>query len=215
MKRPLTAILTSGALAASVMAAAAPASAGPVTGPEMLTVSEVAVVYPELADAERIRSSGGITAPRAVMKDGHLRCDRYRSFRGTSRRHTLFFETISEKSVTLGQHVVRMAGVADAKGVLRHYRRYMSACEGSHATTDGEGGRARMVVRAWQAPRVGDGSVGLLVAFAQHGTTTWRRTLVARVGRSITVQEVEPYSGTGSADRLVTLSQLAVARLSG
>lgn len=212
MSRLFAVALTIGAL---VLAGSAHATAAPVTSADLLTTAEVATAYPDLADADLIRSRAGITAPRAVTKAGRLHCDRYRAIRGTSRRHTLFFNAIRARSLALGQHVVRMGHVGDAKAVLRHYRHYVRTCRGSHATTDGEGGRARMAVREWSTPRLGDGTVGLLVAFSQHGLTTWRRTLIARTGRTITLQEVEPYSGKGSADRLVEVSRLAVERLAG
>ena len=215
MKKLLAAVITTGALVAGVLTAAVPASAAPLTRDDMLTRQDVVSVYPGLADADRRRLDHGLTAPHAVTRDGRLHCDRYRLFRGSSNRHGWFFSTTSQDSVALDQGVIRMTGTTRAEAVLSHYRSYARTCEGSHATTDGEGGRARMVVRSWSAPRLADGSVGLLVGFVQHGTTTWRRTLVVRVGRTVTAQEVEPYSGTGSADRLVAVSRLAVARLLG
>lgn len=198
---------------ASGPASAGPASAAPVTAADLLTLDEVVSVYPDLEGGDRLQGKYGLTAPKAVMKDGRLHCDRYRTIRGTSRRNASFFDIDSETVLNLGQGVVRLAGARRAKAVLRHYRGYLRACEGTHRTTDGEGGRARMKVRAWSAPQVGGGSVGMLVAFVQHGETSWRRTLVVRTGRTITVQELEPYAGKGGAARLVRLSRTAVRKL--
>lgn len=215
MTKLLIAVATTGALVAGILAAAVPASAGPITRGEMLTRQDVVSIYPGLADADRGRHDHGLTAPRAVVRDGRLRCDRYRVFRGTSNRHSWFFSTFAQDSVALDQGVIRMPSRGRAEAVLSHYRDFARTCEGTHATTDGEGGQARMTVRPWSAPRIADGSVGLLVGFSQQGLTTWRRTLVVLAGRTVTAQEVEPYSGTGSADRLVELSRLAAARLAG
>lgn len=214
MGRLFAVAVSTAALVLSVIAGPAPATAGPITGTDLLAPAEVASVYPDLADADRLRGRSGITAPRAVVRAGRLHCDRYRSIRGTSRRYVLFFDAGRERTVVLEQHVVRLRDVREAKAVLRHYRHYVRTCQGAHGTTDGEGGRARMVVRGWSTPRIGDGAVGLLVAFSQHGFTTWRRTLIARTGRTVTLQEAVPHSGKGSADRLVAVSRLAVDRLS-
>lgn len=213
MWRRFITMVMSGALVVTVMVVGAPASAGPIAFAELLTRHDVSSVYPGLADADRVGDRHGLLAPRTVTRDGRVRCDRYRTFRGDSSRHNWFFSTFTRRSVALDQAVIRMPGATRARAVLRHYRGFARACEGRHGTWDGEGGRARMTVRGWQTPRLGDGSVGLLVGFSQQGVTTWRRTLVVRVGDTITAQEVEPFSGTGSDERLIEVSRLAVAKL--
>ena len=62
-----------------------------------------------------------------------------------------------------------MRTTAEARAVLAHYRAYVEACTGTHATDDGDGGKATMKVRGWQPRRVGDERVGMLDAFIQYG----------------------------------------------
>ena len=195
------------------LAVTSPASAAPLRVADLLTLWQAASVYPALQGGDRIRGQFGVVAPRSAVVRDQLKCDRYRSFKGTSRRNASFFDVGDRTSVTLDQDVIRLRNMPRAQAVLRHYRRYIRTCEGTHRTTDGEGGSARMKVRGWQTPRVGAGSVGMLVAFIQHGDTTWRRTVVARTGRTVTVQTTEMPRGKGSPERAIEISRKAVRKL--
>ncbi len=60
---------------------------------------------------------------------------------------------------------------------------------------------------------MGDETVGLLDAFAQAGSTQWRRYVAARAGRTVVLTVVEPTRGKGDADQAVEAARLAVAKL--
>ena len=83
----------------------------------------------------------------------------------------------------------------EARSVLEHYRDYARVCGGRHATDDGDGNAATLQVRGWRPGRVGDETVGLLDAFTVYGATQWRRSVVARVGRTVVFTVVEPNRG--------------------
>ena len=56
--------------------------------------------------------------------------------------------------------------------------------------------------------------MGLLDAFTtQYGGTQWRRSVVARVGRTVVLTLVEPSRGAGDPDQAVDGARLAVAKL--
>ena len=212
MRHVISAILT-GVLVGALVGPPAVAQADPITQQDMLRRPEVASIYPALEKAVRIGDRSGIFASHTVVKNGRRHCDRYRTFKGTSNRNNSWFSTGEQETVTLNQSVVRLPWARDAKAVLRHYRHFVRVCEGDHATTDGEGGRATMRVRTWDATGPGDGSVGVLEAFSQQGLTTWRRLVAVRVGRVVTVVEAEIPSGMGSASRLLAVAELAAAKL--
>ena len=191
-----------------------PAAAAPVGKADLLTLAEAETVYPQLRgrhdDGNRDVYGFGITAPDFTTFPLH--CDRYRNYRGTSRAQGYYY-SLSGPSFALTEGLVQLRTRAEARAVLRHYRAFIEACRGTHATTDGEGGKATMKVRGWQPRQVGDERVGLLDAFIQYGDTTWRRTLVTRTGRTVLLLEVEPRRGTGSAARAVDAAELALAKL--
>jgi len=207
-------------LATALIAALAPLSvpgpslAAPLGKAQLLTLAEAETVYPQLRgrhdDGHRDEYAFGIDAPDFTTSPLH--CDRYRSYRGTSRVQGYFY-SVSGPSFAPSETFVRMRTTAEAHAVLQHYRAYVRACTGTHPTTDGEGGKATMKVRGWKPRRVGDERVGLLDAFIQYGDTTWRRTLLTRVGRTVLELVVEPRRGTGSASRAADAGDLALAKL--
>ncbi|HEX5086623.1 MAG TPA: hypothetical protein VFV89_02375 [Nocardioides sp.] len=191
-----------------------PAAAAPLGRQSLLTLAEAETVYPQLRgrhdDGHRSVYAFGIDAPDFTTSPLH--CDRYRSYRGTSRAQGYYY-SLSGPAFAFTETLVRMRTTAEARAVLSHYRAFVRACSGTHATTDGEGGKATMKVRGWEPPRVGDERVGLLDAFIQYGDTTWRRTLLTRVGRTVLELVVEPRRGTGSATRAVEAAELALDKL--
>ena len=151
-------------------------------------------MFPQLRgrhdDGHRGVYAFGIDAPDFTTSPLH--CDRYRNYRGASRIEGYFY-SLSGPSFALDENIVRMRTTAEARAVLAHYRAFVKTCHGAHATTDGEGGKATMKVRGWHPRRVGDERVGLLDAFIEHGgLTTWRRTLLSRVGKTVMLLVVEP-----------------------
>ena len=207
-------------LATALLAALAPlvvpgpAAAAPLGKANLLTLDEAESVYPQLRgrhdDGQRGLYAFGIDAPDFTTSPLH--CDRYRNYRGTSRVEGVYY-TLSGPSFALDENIVRMRTTAEARGVLAHYRAFIEACTGTHATTDGEGGKATMKVRGWHPRRVGDERVGMLDAFIQSGVTTWRRTLLTRVGRTVMLLVVEPRRGFGSASRVADAADLAWSKL--
>ena len=208
-------------LATALLAALAPlvvpgpAAAAPLDKKDLLTLDEAVSVYPQLRgrhdDGHRGLYAFGIDAPDFTTSP--LRCDRYRLFRGVSRVEGYFY-TVSGPSFALDENIVRMRTTAEARGVLAHYRAFIDACTGTHATDDGDGGKATMKVRGWHPRRVGDERVGLLDAFIGYGgLTTWRRTLLTRVGKTVMLLVVEPRRGFGSASRVADAADLAWSKL--
>ena len=178
------------------------------------TLDEAETVYPQLRgrhdDGHRGVYTFGIDAPDFTTSPLH--CDRYRNYRGISRVEGYYY-SLSGPSFALDENIVRMRTTAEARGVLAHYRAFVRACTGTHATTDGEGGKATMKVRAGTPGEVGDERVGMLDAFIQYGVTTWRRTLLTRVGRTVMLLVVEPRRSTGSASRVADAADLAWSKL--
>jgi hypothetical protein len=192
-----------------------PAAAAPLDKKDLLTLAEAESVYPQLRgrhdDGHRGLYAFGIDAPDFTTSP--LRCDRYRNIRGVSRVEGYYYP-VSGRSFALDENIVRMRSTAEARGVLAHYRAFVDACTGTHATTDGEGGKATMKVRGWHPRRVGDERVGMLDAFIEvGGLTTWRRTLLTRVGRTVMLLVVEPRRGFGSASRVADAADLAWSKL--
>lgn len=208
-------VLATALVAALVpLGVAAPALATPLGKANLLTLKEAETVYPQLRgrhdDGAHNLYAFGIDAPDFTTSPLH--CDHYRTYRGTSRAQGSYY-SLSGPSFALTETIVRMRTTAEARAVLAHYRAFVKACAGTHATTDGDGGKATMKVRGWQPQRVGDERVGLLDAFIQFGLTSWRRTLLTREGRTVLALVVEPRHGTGSSSRIVDAADLALTKL--
>jgi hypothetical protein len=212
--RRLAVIVTALLAALAPLVVPGPAAAAPLGKANLLTLDEAETVYPQLRgrhdDGARNVYAFGIDAPDFTTSPLH--CDRYRNYRGTSRVEGSYY-SLSGPSFAFDENIVRMRTTADARAVLAHYRAFVEACTGTHATTDGEGGKATMKVRGWHPRRVGDERVGMLDAFIQGGLTTWRRTLLTRVGRTVMLLVVEPRRGTGSASRVADAADLAWSKL--
>ena len=196
------------------LVAPGPATAAPVTKDQLLTLDELESVFPQLLerrdDANQDRFRFGFDAP--AYWTSPLRCDHTRLYKGTSRA-TANTYTLLGPSFNFLESIVQFRTKHEARSVLQHYRDYAKVCEGRHATDDGEGGAATLTVRAWRPAAVGDERVGLLDAFTQSGDTQWRRSVVARVGKTVVFTVVEPTRGTGNADQAVDGARLAVAKL--
>jgi hypothetical protein len=207
-------VLVTAVLTTLAVVVPSPALAAPLGKASLLTLDEAEALYPQLIgrhdDGHRGVYAFGIDAPDFTTSPLH--CDRYRSYRGVSRIEGYYY-TVSGPSFVLDENIVRMRTVAEARAMLAHYRDFLETCRGTHATTDGEGGKATMKVRAWHPRRVGDERVGMLDAFIQGGLTTWRRTLVTRVGRTVLLLMVEPTRGNGSAARIEDAADLAWSKL--
>ncbi len=200
--------------AVSPLAMPVAAHADPVSKQDLLTLAEAETVFPELAgrhdDGNQDRFRFGMDVP--AYWTSPLRCDHHRSYRGTSRASANSY-SLSGPDFTFGESIVQFRTTHEARSVLQHYRDYARVCRGPHATDDGEGSAATLLVRGWRPGRVGDESFGLLDAFTSYGDTQWRRSVVARVGRTVVLTVVEPSRGPGDADQAVDGARLAVAKL--
>jgi len=213
MRRLLTIAVALMALTPLVAASTATAAGERLTTHDLLSKRQAASVFPGLKGGTRLEGRSGIVAPRFVKTHGRLKCDRYRVFKGVSRRDAYFFNVNVPRSMTLDQDVTRFRTVRRAKALMRYYRTYLRTCRGTHRTTDGQGGKAWMKVRRWQPPRIGADSIGVYEAFIQYGGADWTRTIVARTGRTVTVQEVIPYVGKVGTKRAIRISRKAISNL--
>jgi hypothetical protein len=209
------AVLATALLAAlAPLAVPGPAAAAPLGKANLLKLREAETVYPQLRgrhdDGARNVYTFGLDAP--AFATSPLDCAQFKNYRGTSRIEGAYY-SLSGPSFDLTEDLVRMRTPAEAHGVLEHYRSYIKACNGSHVTSDGEGGTATMKVGRWHPRRVGDERVGMVDAFIQYGEDNWRRTLVTRVGRTVLVLVVTPRHGTGSASRIVDAADLALTKI--
>ena len=196
------------------LVAPAPATATPVTKAQLLTLDELATVFPVLLErpdaANQSRFRFGMDAP--AYWTSPLRCDHTRLYKGTSRA-TANTYTLLGPSFSFLESIVEFHTLHEARSVLEHYRDYAKVCRGSHATDDGDGNAATLLVRSWRPGRVGDETFGLLDAFTVRGDTQWRRSVVARVGRTVVFTVVQVGRGPGDADQSVAGARLAVAKL--
>ncbi|WP_028653654.1 sensor domain-containing protein [Nocardioides halotolerans] len=213
--RPGLAVVCAVVVSAVVpLALPAPAHADPVTKQDLLTLAEAETVFPELAgrhdDGNQDRFNFGMDVP--AYWTSPLRCDHQRSYGGTSHA-TASSYSLSGPDFGFLESIVQFRTKHEARSVLQHYRDYARVCRGRHATDDGDGNAATLQVRAWRPGRVGDEAVGLLDGFTVYGRTQWRRSVVARVGRTVVLTTVEPGRGAGDPDQAVAGARLAVAKL--
>ncbi|RYB96256.1 hypothetical protein EUA06_01355 [Nocardioides glacieisoli] len=185
----------------------AAAATAPVTRDHLLTLSDYEAVYPDMRDPLRIVMRSPVFAPRGCE-------DRGQAVRGTSRVFGSVSPGVRRRSVSLiDQTLVRFRTVADARALVQRYRHFSKRCVGNIATDDGEGGDVTLKNRAWLPPRVGDESAGMLICWLQDGLADWRRVLVVRVGRTVSVLDVSYTDIRPPRSQVLELGEVAVARL--
>ncbi len=198
----LAAVLT--VLAVPLGATAAPA---PVGREHLLTLADYEAVHPDMRDPSRIVLRSPVFAPRGCEDRGQV-------VRGTSRILGSVSPGVRRRSVSLiDQNVVRFASKAGARALVHRYRHFSKHCVGNVATDDGEGGDVILKNRTWLPPRVGDESAGMLIGWFQGGFADWRRVLVVRVGRTVSVLDVSYTDIRPPRSDVVRLGELAVERL--
>jgi hypothetical protein len=191
-------------LAVPLGARAAPA---PVAREHLLTLADYESVYPDMRDPFRIVMRAPVFAPRGCD-------DQEQVVRGSSRIFGSVSPGVRRRSVSLiDQNVVRFGSRAEARSLVRRYRHFSHHCVGNVATDDGEGGDVTLKNRAWLPPRLGDESSGMLVGWVQNGSTDWRRVLVVRVGRTVSVLDVSYTDVRPPRAGVLALGELAVDRL--
>lgn len=209
MRRAISSILSllaalGALLAPAPVTAAAPA---PVTREHLLTLADHEAVFPDMRDPLRITMRSPVFAPRGCE-------DQAQAVRGTSRISGSVSPAVRRRSVSLiDQNLVRFRTLAEARALVQRYRFFSKHCVGNVATDDGEGGDVTLKNRAWLPPRVGDESAGMLIGWVQDGFADWRRVLVVRVGRTVSVLDVSYTDIRPPRSQVLRLGEAAVARL--
>ena len=192
------------ALAVPLGATAAPA---PVGREHLLTLADHESVYPDMRDPLRIVLRSPVFAPRGCD-------DQEQVVRGSSRILGSVSPSVRRRSVAqVDQNLVRFSSKAQARALVQRYRWFSKHCVGNVATDDGEGGDVILKNRAWLPPRVGDESAGMLIGWFQNGSADWRRVLVVRVGRTVSVLDVSFTDVRPPRSGVLELGELALARL--
>lgn len=187
-----------------VVAPPGTAAPAPVGRHHLLTLTDYATVYPDMDDPIRVVLRSPVFAPRGCE-------DQSAVVRGSSRIQGSVSPASRRRSVALiDQNVVRFGSRKAAQSLVQRYRFFSKHCVGNVHTGDGEGGNVTLKNRSWFPPRVGDQSAGMLVGWLQDGSITWRRVLVTRVGRTVSVLDVSFTEARPPRDDLVALGTLAV-----
>jgi hypothetical protein len=202
---PVVALMT--VLAGLVVPAPGVAAPPPVSRQHLLRLADYGAVYPDMDDPLRVVLRSPVFAPRGCEDQGQV-------VRGASRIQGSMSPASRRRSVALvDQNVVRFASKAAARALVQRYRHFSKRCVGNVQTNDGEGGEVTLRNRAWFPPRVGDESAGMLIGWLQSGSIDWRRVLVTRVGRTVSVLDVSFTDVRPPRDDVVALGELAVGRL--
>ncbi|WP_322919628.1 hypothetical protein [Nocardioides renjunii] len=207
----VVALVTLGALVGAVVAPTtagrADAAPGPVTREHLLTRADVESVHPETRDPLRIVLRSPVFAPRGCE-------DQAQVVRGSSVILASFSPSVRRRSLSMvDHHVVRFSSVGQARSLVQRYRHFSRRCVGDVDTDDGEGGAVRLKYRAWFPPRVGQESAGMLVGWFSRGSADWRRVLVSRVGRTVSVLDVSFTDVRPPRSGVLELGEIAVDRL--
>lgn len=203
----MIALLTLVALVAPSPGVAARTAPEPVTRQHLLTLADYEAVYPDLRDPSRIVLRSPVFAPRGCDDQGLV-------VRGSSRILGGVSTTTRRRSVSLiDQHIVRFDTVTQARALVQRYRHFSRRCVGDVRTDDGEGSKVLLKNRAWFPPRVGDESAGMLIGWFSRGAVDWRRVLVTRVGRTVSVLDVSFSDVRPPQGRVLDLGRLAIDRL--
>jgi hypothetical protein len=194
-------------LAGLVVPAPGVAAPPPVSRQHLLRLADYGAVYPDMRDPLRTVMRSPVFAPRGCQDQGV-------AVRGTSRIEGSVSPDIRRRSVALvDQNLVRFSSVRKARALVQRYRDFSKRCVGDVDTDDGEGGDVRLKNRAWFPPLVGDESAGMLIGWFQSGFVDWRRVLVVRTGRTVSVLDVSFTDVRPPQRSVLALGRLAVERL--
>lgn len=211
MRRTLIALTALGVLLAPTStpraAVALEAASEPVTRQQLLTLVDYESVHADLRDPSRVVLRSPVFAPRGCE-------DRGLAVRGSSRIAASLSTTSRRRSVSsIDQGLVGFDSVGTARDLVRRYRLFSKRCVGDVRTDDGEGGAVLLRNRAWFPPRVGQESAGMLIGWSSRGSVDWRRVLVVRVGRTVSVLDVDYADRRPPKAKVVALGELAVDRI--
>lgn len=207
MRSPLIALAVLAALLAPSPVVAAPAPPEPVTRAHLLTLEDYVVVYPDVRNPSRGVYRSPVFAPRGCDDQGV-------AVRGSSRIQGGLSVTSRRRSVSLiDQNLVRFDSVRQARDLVKRYRDFSKRCVGDVDTDDGEGSDVLLKNRAWFPPVVGDESAGMLIGWFSRGAVDWRRVLVVRTGRTVSVLDVGFTDVRPPRRGVLALGRLAVDRV--
>lgn len=207
LARILTIVLSTLGALLVVPAPGGAAVPDPLTRQHLLTLGDYVSVYPTLRQPFRVVLRSPVFAPRRCEDQGQV-------VRGATRIQGSLSTRSRRRSVDLiDQNLVRFGSVARARSLVRRYREFSRACVGDVRTDDGEGGSVLLRNRAWQPPRVGDQSAGMLIGWFSGGAVTWRRVLAVRVGRTVSVLDVSFSDTRPPRADVVALGEVAVDHL--
>ncbi len=207
MRSPLIALAVLAALLAPSPVVAAPAPPEPVTRAHLLTLEDYVVVYPDVRNPSRGVYRSPVFAPRGCDDQGV-------AVRGSSRIQGGLSVTSRRRSVSLiDQNLVRFDSVRQARALVHRYRDFSKRCVGDVDTDDGEGGDVLLKNRAWFPPVLGDESAGMLIGWFSRGAVDWRRVLVVRTGRTVSVLDVGFTDVRPPQRGVLALGRLAVNRV--
>ena len=211
MRTPLTSLAAAAVALAALLApppvVAAEAASEPLTREHLLTLEDHVVVFPDMRDPLRTVLRSPVFAPRGCEDQGV-------AVRGSSRIEGSVSPDVRRRSVAMvDQNLVRFDTVRQARALVERYRDFSKRCVGDVDTDDGEGGDVRLKNRAWFPPPVGDESAGMLIGWFQSRAADWRRVLVVRVGRTVSVLDVDFTDVRPPRRQVLALGRLAVERL--
>lgn len=207
MRSPLIVLAVLAALLAPSPVVAAPAPPEPLTRQQLLTLEDYVVVYPDVRNPSRGVYRSPVFAPRGCDDQGV-------AVRGSSRIQGGLSVTSRRRSVSLiDQNLVRFDSVRQARDLVKRYRDFSKRCVGDVDTDDGEGGDVLLKNRAWFPPVVGDESAGMLIGWFSRGAVDWRRVLVVRTGRTVSVLDVSFTDVRPPQRGVLALGRLAVDRV--
>ncbi|NPC43402.1 hypothetical protein [Nocardioides sp. zg-1230] len=207
MRSPLIVLAVLAVLLAPSPVVAAPAPPEPLTRQQLLTLEDYVVVYPDVRNPSRGVHRSPVFAPRGCDDQGV-------AVRGSSRIQGGLSVTSRRRSVSLiDQNLVRFDSVRQARDLVKRYRDFSKRCVGDVDTDDGEGGDVLLKNRAWFPPVVGDESAGMLIGWFSRGAVDWRRVLVVRTGRTVSVLDVSFTDVRPPQRGVLALGRLAVDRV--
>ena len=211
MRSPLIPLAAALAVVAALLApspvVAAPAPPERLTRAHLLTLEDHVVVYPDMRDPLRTVMRSPVFAPRGCEDQGV-------AVRGSSAIEGSVSPDGRRRSVALiDQNLVRFDSVRKARALVQRYRDFSKRCVGDVDTDDGEGSDVRLKNRAWFPPLVGDESAGMLIGWFQSDFADWRRVLVVRTGRTVSVLDVSFTDVRPPMRGVLALGRLAVERL--
>lgn len=201
--------------------ATVPVGAGADAGPpeptrgEFLTIAEWQTVDPGLDPQRSIFVRDIFNSPRGCTSEAKRW---HKSRRQILTRINLAWGTgateADDFSRWMNQTVVHFGTVAEAKSFVRTYQHLSRSCVGNRKIKNSDGVPVVVKIRRWIPPKMGAQSGGFAECVCYRDSSSWGRTLVVRVRRTVTVLAFS-YANSGKPKRSVVLraGEMAVPKL--